>query len=238
MARLATQIKTLANNFLGLLYPEFCAACNQNLVNQEKVLCTKCLYELPRTYFHKVPGNPIEEIFWGRVLLERVTSFYFFQQGSKYRKLIHKLKYQNQPEIGIELGKHFAADLKTEAIFNEIDLIIPVPLHKKKLKMRGYNQSEMIAQGLAEILPAKLDTKSLIRKTFTQTQTKKNRYERWENIETVFEVKKPEIIEGKHILLVDDVLTTGATLEGCAQCLLKVKNVKVSIATLAFTSLQ
>lgn len=224
------------NAFIGLLYPEFCAACNANLVTQEKVICTKCLYELPKTHFHKVKGNPIEQIFWGRIPINHATAFYFFQKGSKYQRLIHQLKYKNRPDIGIELGKHFAADLTTEQKFNAIDYIIPVPLHKKKKHLRGYNQSEMIGKGLAELLPAELDTRSLIRKTFTKTQTKKGRFERWENVSSVFKVTHPDKLQGKHVLLVDDILTTGATLEACAQTLLEIEGIKISIATLGYTS--
>ena len=233
-------IKTLTKyweDFIGLLYPEFCATCDTNLVNQEKVICTKCLYELPRTHFHKVPKNPIEQIFWGRVPITYATSYFFFQQESRYRKLIHKLKYQNQPEVGVELGTIFAADLLNEPKFNEIDAIIPVPLHRKKLRKRGYNQAEMIGKGMADILPAHLDTQTLIRKQFTNTQTKKNRFERWENVEAVFGLNNPEKLVNKHVLLVDDVLTTGATLEGCAQVLHKIEGIKISVATLGYASL-
>lgn len=231
------KLKTYCEAFIGLLYPQFCAACDVNLLNQEEILCTKCLYELPRTNFHKITDNPIEQIFWGRVPVEKATSFYFFNQGSKYRKLIHKLKYQSQPNIGITLGKLFAADLLVNDYYRSIDYIIPVPLHNKKLRKRGYNQSEVIGKGMAEILPATLDVKTLIRNTFTQTQTQKNRFERWENVEHVFGLHRPEKLINKKILLIDDVLTTGATLEGCAQILHRVEGIQISIATLGFTSM-
>jgi ComF family protein len=230
-------IKTYFHDFLGLIYPELCAACQANLFQQEKVLCTKCLYNLPRTHFHKVPGNPIEQTFWGRVPIERGAAFYFFQKGSKYQQLLHLLKYNKRKDIGVELGRQYGADLVTEESFSEMDYIIPVPLHRKKLHKRGYNQSEMFGKGLAEFLPATLVTNNLYRKKYTETQTKKSRYERWENVEDVFGVRFPEKLEGKHVLLIDDVITTGATLEGCAQVLKNAADVKISIATMAFASL-
>jgi len=229
-------IKVYIYNFLGLLYPELCTACYANLYQQEKVLCTKCLYELPKTHYHKIPDNPIEQTFWGRVPIERAAAFYFFQKGSKYQKILHKLKYHKRKDIGVQMGRFYGAELASDQAFNEIDYIIPVPLHPKKLHKRGYNQSEVIGLGMEEFLPAKLMTDNLYRKKFTETQTKKSRYERWENVEDVFGVRYPERLEGKHILLIDDVITTGATLEGCAQILKNNADVKISVATLAYAS--
>lgn len=222
------------NDFVGLFYPELCAACNASLYEQEKVLCTRCLYELPRTNFHKEPGNKVEQIFWGRVPIERAASFFYFQKRSKFQRLIHLLKYHGREDIGLEMGRLFGAELAGEPDFLNPEIIIPVPLHPKKEKKRGYNQSALIAQGLAEKLPAKVESGLLQRKVYTQTQTRKTRFERWENVEEVFEVHQPERIEGKHILLVDDILTTGATIEGCAQMLHKSANVKISVVTLGY----
>ncbi len=230
-------IKTYLSDFIGLLYPELCAACNKNLFKQETVLCSKCLYDLPRTHFHKVPGNPIEQAFWGRIEIERGAAFYFFKKASKYQHLLHSLKYHKRKDIGIELGRQYGSDLSEEIDFTEIDYIIPVPLHKKKLHKRGFNQSEIIGKGLEEFLPAQMRTDFLYRKIFTETQTRKSRYERWENVEDVFGVDKPEELEGKHILLVDDVITTGATIEGCAQVLKKAANVKISVVSLAYAAI-
>ncbi len=223
--------------FLELFYPEFCVACDENLVSQEKVLCTSCLYKLPRTHFHKVPGNPIEQAFWGRQPIEKATAYFFFKKASKYRKLLHQLKYHNRSEIGVEMGRQFGAEIAHEEAFKTVDYIIPVPLHPKKERKRGYNQSEVIAQGMAEFLDGELETKVLIRKVFTETQTKKERFERWENVKDVFGCNNPEKIEGKHVLLVDDVMTTGATLEGCTLVLQEAANVKVSVACLAYTAI-
>lgn len=237
MQKFIKLVKLYANDFLGLFYPEFCVACDANLITQEKVLCTHCLYQIPRTKFHKKPDNPMEQSFWGRQQIEHACAFFFFNKESKYQKLLHQLKYHNRPDIGFELGREFGAELLRSDHFTDVDYIIPVPLHKKKLHKRGYNQSEMIAQGMAEMLNTKLDTKILIRTTFTETQTKKGRYERWENVEKVFKCKSPDLIEGKHVLIVDDVMTTGATIEGCAHVLHKAANVKISVATLAYAAI-
>lgn len=237
MKKLIKFIKKQVVSLLELFYPEFCVTCNANLVNQETVICTSCLYKLPRTHFHKALGNPVEQSFWGRQQIERATSYFFFQKESRYQKLLHQLKYHNRPDIGIEMGRQFGAEIAKEEAFKTVDYIIPVPLHSKKEYKRGYNQSKVIAQGMEEFLDGKLDTKLLIRKQFTETQTKKGRYERWENVREVFGCNTPEKIEGKHILLVDDVMTTGATIEGCALILHEAANVKISVATLAYAAI-
>lgn len=237
MNKIINILRKYLEGFLELFYPEFCVACDENLLSQEKVLCTSCLYKLPRTHFHKVSGNPIEQAFWGRQEIERATAYYFFKKASVYQKLLHQLKYHGKSEVGIEMGRQFGAEIANEDAFKNVDYIIPVPLHPKKERKRGYNQSEMIAQGMAEFLEGELETKVLVRKTYTETQTKKERYERWENVKEVFGCKYPEKIEGKHVLLVDDVMTTGATLEGCTLVLKDAANVKVSVACLAYTAI-
>jgi ComF family protein len=229
------KLLTYINAFIELFYPELCVACGVNLITHEKVLCSKCIYELPRTYFHKVPGNPMEQAFWGRVDIHKAAALFFFVNKSRFRHLIHLLKYNNRKDIGIELGRLYGNELISEADFKTIDYVIPVPLHYKKLQKRGYNQSEMIAKGLTKVLPADLRTDFLYRKKFTETQTKKLRYERWENVNNVFGIKNGNNLNNKHILLVDDVMTTGSTIEGCANALLSTaENIKISIVTLAF----
>lgn len=189
---------------------------------------------MPRTNFHLTSNNQLESIFWGRFPVEKATALLYFKKGSAYRKLIHKLKYNGNPEIGIYLGKLLAENLTEWA--TDIDYIVPVPLHPKKKKIRGYNQSEMLANGLSEILKIPVDTHALIRSLFTQTQTRKARYERWENVKSVFEIADDKVFQDKHILLVDDIITTGATLEGSAQALLGIKNIKISIAAIGMAS--
>ena len=225
---------TSYNHFVDLFFPRICQVCGEKLYQQEEIICSKCIYDLPRTNFHLETKNQLETMFWGRFPVEKATALLYFKKGSSYRKLIHQLKYKKKPEIGIYLGRLLAEDLGNWAA--GIDYIVPVPLHPKKKKIRGYNQSEMIANGLSEILKIPVDTQTLIRATFTQTQTRKARYERWENVKSVFAISDEETFQGKHILLVDDVITTGATLEGSAQALLGVRDLKVSIAAIGMAS--
>jgi ComF family protein len=199
----------------------------------EKLLCTDCLIHLPRSNYHKNSENPVAKVFWGRTNIELASAFYVFEKGSKYQKLIHKMKYKEQKDIGIELGKMFGEDL-SHTDFKSIDTIIPVPLHPRKLKKRGFNQAELIARGLGESLEKPVDSNNLYRKVANPTQTKKNRIERWENVSGIFDLKSPEKAENKHILLVDDVLTTGSTLEACAHAFTSIPKVKVSIVVLAY----
>lgn len=226
------RLKNYILGFYELFYPNLCVACNSHLLNQEELICTKCLYNLPKTNYHKEIDNPVSQLFWGRTKIEFATAYYFFHKGSMFQDMMHKFKYSGLKEIGFILGKSFGAQLK-ESMFNQVDIIIPVPLHPKKLKKRGYNQSEWLARGLAESLAKTVDTKSLVRAIATETQTRKSRFERWKNVENIFKITNPELLEGKHILLVDDVVTTGSTLEACANIILEIKNTKVSIAALA-----
>lgn len=206
-------------------------------MKQEHVICSSCNIGLPRTHYHLVENNPVEQIFWGRVKIEKATSFFLFQKGSKYQKLMHHLKYKNRPEVGVELGKRFAAELQQVNYLGDIDAIIPVPLHPKKLRKRGYNQSMAIVEGMAVAANKEIIEEVLFRRIYSETQTRKGRYERYKNMNELFAVKDEHLIENKHVLLVDDIVTTGSTIEACVEALLQVKNVKVSIATLAFTSI-
>lgn len=172
-------------------------------------------------------------MFAGRIKLEKATALFTFQKGSRFRKLLHGLKYKHKPEIGILLGRELGAEMLKSGNYNDVDIIIPVPLHTKRLKERGYNQSEMIGKGISEILNIPVLTDILIRNEYTQTQTKMTREERWNNVSGKFVLTLPEKIEGKHVMLVDDVITTGSTLEACGEILLNAKDLKLSIAVLA-----
>ncbi len=220
-------------DLFSLIFPQVCPACGNTLYIQENSICTKCLYELPKTNFHLNKDNEVARLFWGRIKLEAATSYYFYYKGSKFQNIIHQFKYKGQKHIGFNLGRLFGADLKN-TLFSEIEIIHPVPLHYKKLKRRGYNQSEYIARGISESLNKPVITDAVYRATDVETQTIKSRYERWENIKDVFKIRKVNKLENKHILLVDDVLTTGSTLEACAGEILKLDSTKVSIATLVF----
>lgn len=211
--------------------------CHNDLAEGESVICTSCLYHIPRTRYWFEAENPVAKIFWGRVLVENACSFFFFAKGSRYRKLLHHLKYNGKREVGFVLGKEFGNELSKVDFYKSIDFIVPVPLHPKRLKQRGYNQAEEIAKGLKESMGIPISTDNLIRAEYTETQTRKTRTERVKNVSKAFKLDNPEAFKGKHVLIVDDVVTTGATLEECASTVLKAENVKVSIATLAYASL-
>jgi ComF family protein len=219
-------------DFIGLFYPELCITCGRKLITQEKYICLYCLYDLPRTKFQLDPENKVAQLFWGRVKIESATSWLFFRKGSRYQKLVHYLKYKGLKEIGQEMGVLFGSELK-ESPFQRVDVVVPVPLHPKKLKQRGYNQSEWIAGGIASAMAKPLSVNNLVREVFTPTQTRKNRFERWQNVEGIFSVKEPTEFLQKHVLVIDDVVTTGSTLEAAAVTLLSAGAEKVSIATLA-----
>jgi len=222
----------IIDDFLQFFFPDLCVACGQILNKQEKVLCSECFFHLPRTGFHKDAGNPVSQLFWGRVKIENACAFFFFNKGSAYQPLIHKLKYNSRSDIGVEMGKMFGSELR-KSVFATADIIVPVPLHPKKMKIRGYNQSEMIANGLSHSLKLAVNITTLYRGEATQTQTRKSRFDRFRNVEGKFLVRDTMELEGKHIILTDDVVTTGSTLEACAIALLEIKGTKVSILTLA-----
>jgi ComF family protein len=178
-------------------------------------------------------NNPVEKRFWGKIPVFRATAFFFFQKGSPFQKVLHQLKYKGNREVGEVLAKHAAAALLESSGFLPVDVIVPVPLHPNKLRKRGYNQSECIAKGLSAVLQKPLDTLSLIRALENPTQTKKNVYERYKNTEGIFQLTDKKAFEGKHVLLVDDVLTTGSTIEACAEALLETEGVKISVFVLA-----
>jgi ComF family protein len=221
------------NDLFDLLFPNLCVVCGNNLHKNEQHICMICLHNIPKTNFHLLKDNPIEKRFWGKVPVFRSTAFFFFQKGSPFQKLLHCLKYKGNKEIGETLGKYAAVDLLDSPDFATVDVIIPVPLHPKKYKLRGYNQSELIGNGLSVVLGKPQDTDTLVRVYENTTQTKKNVYERYENTDGIFELTNKDILKGKHVLLVDDVLTTGSTLEACVKALLDIEGIRISIFTLA-----
>ena len=224
----------MLNDLISLFYPNNCACCNAVLKNQEKTICTICLIELPRTNFYEDIENPIARLFWGRVQLSYGLSVFQFNQRGKLQKLIHELKYQGNTQVGEVLGIELAKDLAKMEGIQLPDYIIPVPIHDKKRKSRGYNQSEYIVSGMLKVLTqAKADTKTLIRKSNTDSQTQKSKYQRWENVSDVFELIKYEHLTGANILLVDDVITTGSTIESCAIKLKEIPGVQVSVVAIA-----
>lgn len=192
---------------------------------------------MPRTGYHTHTDNEVARLFWGRIPVRNATSFLVFNKESRYRNLFHELKYKGQDLIGTEMGRLFGLELQGTP-FAGVDMIHPVPLHPDKLRKRGYNQSALIAKGIAEILNIPVMSDLVIRTTETQTQTRKSRYDRWENVRNAFQINYPEALCNKHVLLVDDVITTGATVEACTEALLAISGVTVSIASLGYAKLQ
>ena len=226
---------SLFSDFISLLYPDICLACGNSMVKGEEVICIRCIMNLPKTNFHLEPINPIIKHFWGKVPVHAATAYYYFHKGEKVQHLIHALKYQGKPEVGHKIGRMLGTELKLSELYKDVEAIIPVPLHADKLRLRGYNQSEQLAIGMEEAFSLHCSD-GLQRTKHTETQTRKHRFERFENVDKVFEVKDPPALYNKHILLVDDVITTGSTLVACADELLKVKGSKVSIAAMAYAA--
>jgi len=229
-----TRIGQYAQGLVNLFYPALCVACAGDLVSGEEAVCMTCLYEIPRTEDELHPlENPLAKVFRGRINITAAASCFLFSKGGKVQELIHNLKYNGRKDAGIVTGKIFGEELKDLTPFNSAEVIIPVPLHYKKLRKRGYNQAACFAEGIADVMKIQLMENAVMRIDATETQTRKSREERWENVEDVFVVKNEKALEGKHILLVDDVITTGATIEACATPLLAIKDVKVSILSMA-----
>ena len=226
-------LSDLADDVLSLLFPRLCYACGNHLTRNEILICTECFVLIPRTGYHLIEDNPVARLFWGRCRIEKAAAFSFYNRDSRIRKLIHNLKYKGIRDIGPELGKIYGQSLAKSDFLAGIDIIIPVPLHPSKLRIRGFNQSDLICDGISEATGIPVDRNTLKRVTLTGTQTKRSRYERWINVEGIFYVEDDSGIAGKHILLIDDVITTGSTIESCVNELLKNKNAKVSVAALA-----
>jgi ComF family protein len=223
-------------NFVNLLFPRLCQACRINLLSNETLICTHCIYNLPYTNFATQPDNIVAQQFWGKVSLQGAYALLYFEKGGHVQHLMHQFKYKNMPGIGNQLGLIAGEQLMQGSSIQFVDLIIPVPLHKSRLRERGYNQSTRFAQGLAQKLRVPVSEHNLVRKKKTATQTHKNRIDRFENMQQVFTLQSPDELQGKHVLLVDDIVTTGSTLEACALELLKVPGLRLSIVTIAYTA--
>lgn len=193
----------------------------------------RCNIDMPRTNYHTYKDNRAERMFWGKIPLGRATSLFFYQKGSDFRRILYQLKYGGRKDLGEIMGRFMAAELMAADYFRDIDVIIPVPLHPRKQKSRGYNQSECIARGVASVTGILVDTTSVLRKRHTETQTRKSAFERWENVDGIFLLRHPERFAAKHVLLIDDVLTTGATITACADAFKGVEGVRISVLTLA-----
>jgi ComF family protein len=227
-------LRTYLADFTSLIFPQLCAACHSSLVANEDILCTDCLYNLPFTNFHEQPDNIVARQFWGKLNIEAAYTLYYFNKGGKVQNMIHQFKYNGMQLIGNLMGNIAGKQLMKNPVFAAVDYIVPVPLHKKRLKTRGYNQSACFAEGLATQLNAAVEIENLIRTVATTTQTHRSRFARFQNMQEVFAVVNQAKLENKHVLLVDDIVTTGSTLEACGIELLKVPGLKLSIATIAY----
>jgi len=221
-----------ASSLVDLFYPNVCQSCGNTMQGSEEVICIHCQHQLPTTDYHKRADNPTAKHLWGRVLLENATSFLYFINGSKVQHLMHQLKYNAKTRIGIKIGQMYGKWLNETPAYQDIDMIVPVPLHPDKEKKRGYNQSFFFAMGLGDAMGVRYSKDYLFKTRNNESQTKKGRLDRWDNVKSVFRVQNEEELEGKHILLVDDVITTGSTLEACAHALREV-GARVSVATMA-----
>jgi ComF family protein len=225
----------LFDDFISLIFPNICACCGNSLWKHEKVICTYCDFHLPRTGFHLERDNPVTRTFWGRARIESSAAFYLFNKENRVQQMIHLLKYKDRRDIGIFIGEKYGFYLKNSPFFDSVDLILPVPLHKKKRMKRGYNQSEEFATGLGKSMRLPVNPYFLYRCKATETQTRKSRFRRWENVSDIFAVRDSSALQGKHVLLVDDVITTGATMESCIRVLSAIQGIRISIAAIAFT---
>lgn len=218
-----------------LFFPHNCLGCYTDVLHDQQFLCARCFSTLPETGFFSHPGNMMEKIFYGRLPIQEAGCAYYFNHDSLLHKLVLQFKYQGRKDIGVFLGKLMMSQFILSARFKNIDLIIPLPLNKQKELARGYNQSQILAEEISEALHIPVISSAVTRKKFTETQTKKSRIDRWENMQNIFDIGDPSLLQNKHILLVDDIITTGATLEGCGLEILNVPGTKLSIATLAIT---
>ncbi len=222
----------LLKDFISLFFPRYCLACSNSLVGNEETLCTRCIVHLPKTRYD-MEDNPVKDRLAGRLPLVYGVAFLKLKKGGVVQKMLHQLKYKHHPEIGVKLGKVFGHELKNCGFSEAFDLIIPVPLHASRMRKRGYNQSAKFAEGLGYVLNIPWDESISVRRRSTKTQTNKSKLDRWENVRDVFAVAQSDQILGKRILLVDDVITTGATLEACGMHLVNSGCAQLSVACIA-----
>ena len=229
-------IKNITDSVLQLVFPQVCNGCGSDLVSEGNKLCLLCHESLPQTSFHLHSNNPVEKLFWGRLPVTAATAQYYFSKGSLVQHLMHRFKYRGDRELGLFLGRLMGHQLKETNRFKGIDILIPLPLFPEKEKRRGYNQATLLCEGIAEVWNKPIVKGAMIRTTYTESQTKKNRIERWQNMEGRFQLMDMAAVKGQHILLVDDVVTTGATLEACGAEIMKGEDVRLSVATLCVSS--
>ena len=234
--KIKNEITFAFDQLLNLFYPNLCILCDYRTHSSKEIFCLECQYHVHPTGMYGLKKNEFTEHFKGRVELVNGAALYYYIKGGRLQKAMELLKYKNRPDIGLSLGRFFGSLLIDLPTYSDIDLILPVPLHPKRKVQRGYNQSFLIASGIAESLNLQIREDILTRKIETYTQTEKNRMERSANMQKVFDLVKPDVIKDRHVLLIDDILTTGATLEACANVIQKAGNVKLSMLTIAMAT--
>lgn len=221
---------------LDLISPRLCVVCGNRLAVTEETLCSKCYLHLPRTDFgHDLYENVMAKLFWGQMAIEKATALFYYEPHAETAQILYEMKYKNHPEIGVVMGRMMAKELMRNGLFEGIDAIVPVPLARKRERQRGYNQSLELARGVSEVTGLPIANKVVRRTKFVGSQTQRGRWERNENVEDVFELVDSDSISGKHLLLIDDVVTTGATIIACAQEMQKASNVKFSVLALGYS---
>ena len=222
--------------FLDFISPRLCVVCGHRLAPTERSVCAVCMFHLPRTDFHLKPlDNQMAQLFWKLTPIQKAAALFYYHPHSETAQIVYRLKYNNRPDIGEDLGRVMAREMERSDFFSDIDILLPVPLSRKRLRQRGYNQSEMLAVGLSDITHLPIVTKALRRKEFHQSQTMLNRWQRQENVADTFELTDDSQLKGHHVLLIDDVCTTGATLIACTDAIKEVEGIRISVLTLGFT---
>ena len=223
------------SRLLDLISPRLCVVCGDRLAVSEETLCSKCYLHLPRTNFNRnLYENVMAKLFWGQIAIEKATALFYYEPHAETANILYELKYKNHPEIGVVMGRMMAKELMSSGLFDDIDAIVPMPLAKKRECERGYNQSLELAKGVSEVTGLSIANQIVRRTKFMGSQTQRGRWERNENVENVFELINDNDICGKHLLLIDDVVTTGATIVACAKEMQKASHVKISVLALGF----
>jgi len=229
-------MNSLFGRLIDFLAPRGCASCGCRLGMDEHVLCASCNAYMPRTDYHLNPmDNEMCRLFYGRIAIQRAAALFFYQPNSSESRMIHRLKYGNRPEIGYFLGRMAATEWVSSGFFDGIDIIIPIPLNKKRERLRGYNQSSEIARGVADVTHLSIVDNAMKRIRATESQTNVNPQQRLDNVKDAFSLRRPDLVMGKHVLIIDDIVTTGATVSACGMELMKAGGVAISVLSLGFT---
>jgi ComF family protein len=228
--------KSITTSISQLFFPHHCAGCGSDLLPADQLICLHCYSDMPHTNYELHAANPVEKMFWGRLPVSAGMAAFYFSKTSVIQTLIHDLKYKGRQDIGVFLGREIGKRIAECYRFMEVDALVPLPLYKDKEYKRGYNQAKVLCDGMSEVLHLPVITNNLIRKRHTETQTKKGRVDRWQNVADSFVVQDPTALKGLHVLLVDDVITTGATMEACGSKIIEVPGCSLSIATLAIAT--